>query len=114
MNAHRGHVALRGDDGRDYVLALSMNALCALEAATGEPIARLEARLAAPSATDMRLILWAMLRDHHADLTLEDAGRLAGLAQVAAAVQAAVQAAQPETGGKAAGGSARPRTGGGR
>lgn len=105
MNAARGLVTLTGDDGRDYVLSFSLNAMCAVEEALGAPLMELQAQLDAPSATDLRGLLWALLRDHHPDVTLQDAGRIAAVSKVAEAVTRAIAAAQPE----AANGKPRPR-----
>lgn len=75
--------ALRGDvkaviAGEQFVLRMDMNAMCELEAELGEPAASVLGRMAAPQAfmRDIRAILWASLRRHHAGTTIEAAGNL--------------------------------------
>lgn len=65
--------------GRSFTFCLSVNAICALEDHFEKGIAAIGAMMADPANLrfgTMRAVFWAGLRDHHAELTLEDAGRV--------------------------------------
>lgn len=79
-NLHRGELTIDAD-GRQYTLAVSSNALAALEGLFSTSEKRVTwqevcGHAARNSHTHIRGILWAMLRKHHREMTLEDAGDL--------------------------------------
>lgn len=90
--------------GERYRLAFSWRAIAALEAESGVAASDALKRLDAPTVTDLRLMLWALLDRHHHDLVLEDVGRLvadeAGLGAAAGAIRVAMRSGLPEKAGK--------------
>lgn len=100
-NEHRGQVALG-----DYTLSFSVNALCDLEDALGKSVARIATDLADESNVKMstvRTLVWAALRDHHGDVDLTEAGKIAtaaGMVPAMAAVGEAFALAFPKPSGK--------------
>lgn len=89
-NPLRGEVPL---PGTDYVLRYSINALCEIEAASGENMLALLARLdAGEGATfsQARLLLWGGLRD--AKLSLDQVGDVIQSVGVATAMTAMSEA----------------------
>jgi len=78
-NPHRGAVAVRvGDD--EWTFSFSVNALCELEDCLGKPVPQIVDALGDPSSiriTDVRALVWAAMLDHHADISLKDAGAVA-------------------------------------
>lgn len=111
-NPIRGEVAVVAD-GNTYTLRLGMNAIVEIETALDIGIAQVTALFQGEGLKvgNMRLVLWAALRERHPDLTLEDAGDIMGhmgLADTIAKLGEAMQAAFPEP---AAGKKpSRPRT----
>lgn len=87
-------------DGNTYQLIVDMNALADFEDATGlNAMSILEGDIGELSAAHIRALFWAMLVQHHTDMTIRDAGRLVlrGMAAMNAAVAAAMpQATAPE------------------
>lgn len=83
----------------DLTLILDFNALCAIEEQSGLATDPFFQRLDAEGRlADVRLVVWAMTRSHHSDLTIEDVGSLIG-ADVSAAlavIGSAVAKAQPD------------------
>lgn len=123
-NPHKGEVDLVAGEKR-YMLRFSINALCALEAATGKGLPALIDEISDPKTMTlarMRQVLHAALSEHHPELTLEQAGELilpAGgmigvFGKVSEAMSVAfpeVQAAQKETGSRPPKGPRRPGNG---
>lgn len=109
-NPHRGQVDLKVGD-KIYTLSFSINAMCELEDAMGEPIALIAAGLNNPAGvkvSTVRALVWAALLDHHPEIDVKGAGELvseAGLPDVMAAVGKAFANAFPSMGG----GKANPR-----
>ena len=64
-NPHKGEVSFTVD-GKAYKAVLNTNALCALEKELGAKVHSLE-----NSLTTTRAVLWAGLRKHHPEVTLE-------------------------------------------
>jgi Phage tail tube protein, GTA-gp10 len=101
-NPHKGEVEF-SVEGKTYKLCFSVNALCELEAVAGEPAGAVFGQLSDLSKarySTWRALFWAALRDHHADVTLTDAGRLMtalGMTQVVPLVHGAVTLAFPQT-----------------
>ena len=88
-NPFRGAVELKAGE-QTYRLSYSINALCELEDAAGEPIAKLANSLNDPEnvrLTTVRNLIWAGLLDHH-EVTLKDAGEIATEAGIPAAMEA--------------------------
>src|SRR5690606_10545533 len=89
-NPHRGSVALQVGD-RAYTLSFSVNAICELEDALGQPVAKIAADLNDPENVRMstvRAIIWAALRDHHSEVDLKGAGEIATEAGIPACMEA--------------------------
>jgi hypothetical protein len=66
-------------DGKTWTLRFDFNAMVDFEEATGgkifDMLASMESGTASPAA--LRALIWAMLRDHHPDITLHEAGKIA-------------------------------------
>ncbi len=115
-NRVKGQVALDTGDAT-YTLEFTPNGFCALEDETGkgtmEFIRNLEAAGEDLKISDMRLLIWAGLQEHHPDLSLRDAGTIIGeLGGIEAAVElmeTAVTAAFPDRPAKSKGGSGGKR-----
>lgn len=109
-NPHRGSVAFQVGD-RALTLRFSVNALCELEDLLGEPVAKIAAKLEDAENIKLsmvRAIVWAGLRDYHAEVSLAAAGEIvdeAGIPDAMEKVGKALALAfpKPERGG------ARPR-----
>ena len=89
-NPHRGSVALQVGD-RAYTLSFSVNAICELEDALGQPVAKIAAGLNDPENVRMstvRAIIWAALRDHHSEVDFKGAGEIATEAGIPACMEA--------------------------
>lgn len=83
-NKQRGIIDLVAD-GATYQLHFTANAMCELEAKAGDvAITEFMAKLQADQVSgrvrmsDLRLLIWAGLTEHHPGLTLQDAGRIIG------------------------------------
>lgn len=101
-NPHRGEVTLEAG-GATYRLAYTTNAMCELEDATGEPLARIVDRLNDPAnppgVKTLRLLLWAALIEHQDGMTVKDAGGICdaiGMTEVGDVIGRALAAAFPE------------------
>lgn len=83
-------------DGQTYTLRLDFNAMCELEDATGENAMTIieQYEKGEISARSLRALFWAMMREHHPEATLKDAGRL--LSQAPDAIGSALAAAAPD------------------
>jgi hypothetical protein len=82
-NPHRGQVDLKAGEAT-YRLSFSINALCEIEDATGKSVNELAAEMGgAPRLSLIRVLLWGALRDHHEEVTLKQAGEIAGEAGMA-------------------------------
>ncbi|WP_173931391.1 GTA-gp10 family protein [Chelativorans sp. Marseille-P2723] len=110
-NPHRGSVALQVG-GRAYTLSFSVNALCELEDALGQPVAQIANALNDPDTarlSTVRALVWAGLRDHHDEVGVKEAGDIitdAGIPACMEAIGKAFKAAFPEQEAKE---NARPR-----
>lgn len=99
-NPHRGDIAFDAD-GKTWTLRYSTNALCELEDDLGEGVAALGKSMANPAGVKLktlRSLVWAGLRDHHADLDKRQAGDLidaAGAQRIGELVMEAFKAAFP-------------------
>lgn len=106
-NRHRGTVEFRYD-GKTYTLSFSINAMCELEDLLGDSFGDMMAKAQDPTKVSMktvRAMFWAGLRDHHNEMTIQDAGHLMteiGLTEAGELVAKAFAAAMPEA-AKAAG-----------
>lgn len=103
-NKYRGEVTLKAGD-KTYTLDLSLNALCEAEGILGRTIMKIAEELNDPerlSVTSLRGILCAALREHHGDVSVKEAGRIAGVAGFQATLDAiglAFQASMPAEAG---------------
>ncbi len=111
-NVHRGDVTAE-IDGAAYTLRFSVDAMCQLEAAVGKSFAEIGQDLSAGkiSITLARQLLWSALREHHADVTLKQAGEMiigmGGMMGAMAKLNEALISAFPEQ--AAAGDGERPQ-----
>ena len=75
-NPHKGEVAFTAD-GNDYKLSYSANALCEMEEVLGgdpeEIFVEITKGVRKDKLRTIRIIFWQGLRDHHPDITLDDA-----------------------------------------
>jgi hypothetical protein len=76
-NRQRGHVAIELDRVRR--LKYDFNAVCELEDALGKPVTQLKQENV--GFREMRAMLWAGLLHEEPDLTIQEAGALAGEAE---------------------------------
>jgi hypothetical protein len=83
-------------DGKSWKLRLDFNAMADFEEKTGKDcLATLEEMASGRvPATEVRVLVWAMLQDHHPGVTIREAGRMAKLAL--AALNATVASAMPD------------------
>lgn len=105
-NPHLGEVPLTVD-GEVYKISFSLNAMCELEDAFGQPLLAVIADLQEAQADPrklrvsvLRTLVWGALQDHHPDIDEKAAGRLAGragLPNVMAAILEAIQLAFPQS-----------------
>jgi hypothetical protein len=72
-NPHRGEVSFEAD-GKTWTMVFTTNAICELEAETGESIHAFGSKLDAPSMKMVRVMVWAALRPRHPEITIEAAG----------------------------------------
>jgi hypothetical protein len=110
-NPHRGQVALQAGE-RAYALSFSVNAICELEDALGQPVNQIARGMETPDQVRMstiRALLWAALRDHHEDVGLKQAGEIATEAGVPAVMEAIGEAFRLAFPDQEASGSPRPR-----
>lgn len=101
-NKHKGEVAFEAD-GKSYTLRYSIDAICALETASGKGVVALVGDLLNPatmSLTLARKVLWAGLQDAHPEITEKDAGELivhaGGLGKIVSLFNDAFATAFPE------------------
>ncbi len=110
-NPARGSVPLQAGD-RAYTVSFSVNAICELESAFDQPVAKIAGMLSEPENIRMstvRSIIWAGLRDHHEDMEVREAGQImsdAGMPACMEAIGAAFALAFPQ---EEASSKARPR-----
>lgn len=118
-NPHRGEKSFSAGE-QTYTLRYSVNAICALEEESGKTVTALGVEMADPGKVGLsllRLLLWAGLREHHADISLAGAGDIleaVGAAKAAPIIGEAFQlafpketrTARPPKGGRAGTGSA--------
>ena len=101
MTTSRGAVSFEAD-GKTYTLSYSVNALIELEEAMGMSAMQIPGLFRDGSGIQLkhiRLLFWAGLRDHHADVTIAEAGemmRAVGLNKAAQLIGKAFMGAFPE------------------
>jgi hypothetical protein len=104
MNLLTGEVTLESK-GRAYTLRLDFNAMCSLEGYFSTPdrmmtFPMIVEAVKAQSFTHLRGVVWAALRRHHPDLTVDDAGDIVwgagGLAGLQTQLQALMTSANPD------------------
>jgi hypothetical protein len=77
-NPLKGEVEFEAD-GKTYTLRYSADAICNLEEKAGRGFPVIAGELMDPDTTSLRLVrmaIWAGLREHHPDITLQQAGEL--------------------------------------
>jgi hypothetical protein len=79
-NAEKGEVDI-DLGGRSYTLVVNVNAMCEVETLLSTPLRRVTYQdvlngVKYQSVVSMRALLWCALREHHKEVTLEQAGRL--------------------------------------
>jgi hypothetical protein len=105
MNPLRGEAKLESG-GETYTLALTVNAICSIEAMLDRTFGSVAAELGDPDAVrigTIRAVLAGMLEENHPNMGLMAAGKLIGEAGLDSAVQtigACIKAAFPEPGNK--------------
>lgn len=99
-NRAKGEVGFRGLDGADYVLVYDVNALCDAEDRLGFGVGDFGARLASPSVSQLRVLLWAGLRARHPEIDERAAGALLSPKRLGAVVTEALAAALPQAEGE--------------
>ncbi|KKX28226.1 GTA-gp10 family protein [Rhizobium sp. LC145] len=105
-NSNRGSVSLKAGD-KEYTLSFSVNALCELEDAFGMPIQKIGSIFNdAENITvkDVRKLICAALHDHHPEVEINEAGKIAtdaGLPSCMEKIGKAFQLAFPEARGNA-------------
>lgn len=94
-NGFKGEIGLTYD-GESYTMVLDFNALCDFEGETGKnALKALDGMESGDvSASDLRALMWAGLRQRHPDMTLPLAGSI--LSENADAIQRAAAAARPD------------------
>lgn len=103
-NQNRGEVTFPAGD-KEYKLSFSVNALCELEDALDMPVAKIGDLLNDPvnlRLSTVRTVIWAALRDHHEDIDIKEAGKLAtDIPLVMSKIGEAFQLAFPQGGNDA-------------
>ncbi|WP_417257353.1 GTA-gp10 family protein [Celeribacter sp.] len=96
-NGFKGEISLKYE-GEDYTMVLDFNALCDFEGETGKnALTALDGMESGNvSASDLRALMWAGLRQNHPDMTLALAGSI--LSENADAIQRASEAANKPAG----------------
>lgn len=125
-NRERGEFRLVAGE-KSYLLRITTNACCELEDLAARPLDSVISGANRGHVRDVRLILWAALREHHPELATDDkdslkavgtlidaAGGLSGiLAQVKALIALNADSGEKGTGGAAAAGARPPHAQGG-
>ena len=116
-NRELGLVSMQAGD-RSFRLQFTINGLCALEDASGLPAPDFMVNLQVSSAggsfrlSDVRLLLWAGLQEHHPDLSLRDVGEIitdmGGVEVAMRDLEKAVAAAYPDAKKAGSKGAAKP------
>lgn len=87
-NANRGEVDFAVGE-KTYTLRLSLNAIAEIETLLDMGINELIEALKGPfRVANWRVLLWGALREHHAGVSLDDAGEVMGEAGIEATVAA--------------------------
>lgn len=108
-NARRGQASFK-HDGRDYTIALDLNAFCEAEALLDMNIGKiLEAMHSTQQVRFHRALLWAGLQEFHPGLDLREAGAMMTNEDAGAALAKALTGAFPEVKEAAQGATANPR-----
>lgn len=77
-NRSKGEVSFEAN-GQSYTMRFSANALCELEDALDMGVTAVAIQMSSPENLRMRTVravLWAGLRDHHPNITQQEAGEL--------------------------------------
>lgn len=108
-NRNRGEIGFEALAAQ-WTLKLGTNAMCEIEDATGKAFTEVGEIMADTKRVTiklMRVIFWGALRDHHADISIKDAGAIIddiGMQEAGRLIGEAFQAASPDQNG----GAARP------
>lgn len=118
MNNHLRGIATFVVAGKTYTMRGSIDAICTLEAISGKGMIAITRELSDPDLMSLSLtrqVLWALLQEHHPELTLKDAGDLipaaGGMKAITKAIEEALVRMSPDI-AKEAGGEAHPPTAG--
>lgn len=95
-NKFLGEISAQSVDGRDWMLRMDMNAMCEFEDVTGQSAieAFQKAEQGKASISMMRQVVFAAMRRHHPEATIQDAGDI--LSADPQVVQALMDAARPD------------------
>jgi len=88
---------------KERTLKLTLNAMVDFEEATGKSLMRGTFKSSKMSPRELRVMLWACLRDEDPELTQEQVGSwitVGNLMEVTAKLNEAFEVAMPESGGK--------------
>jgi hypothetical protein len=77
-NPQKGEVSVT-IDGKPYTLALTLNAMVEVEDMFGVPFSKVCEECENDSPKHIRALVWAVLRKHHKELTVEDVGEMVDL-----------------------------------
>lgn len=103
-NKEQGHVILRAGD-KTYTLVLDMDAMVALEEHFSTPSHdatwdEIEQKVKKGSVRIVRALIWAMLKRHHPDVSIVEAGHIideaGGILKLSKVLNAVTQAMQPD------------------
>lgn len=98
-NKHKGESAIE-IDGQPYTLVFDLDAMEAMEEHFDRDWADLQPRLVKGSIRIARVMLWAMFRRHHPDVTLERSKRLidaaGGIRAMGSIIDTAMRNAAPD------------------
>lgn len=77
-NRFFGEATVEGEGGKSYTLRLDFNAMCEFEDDTGKDAMETFADFerGKVSVKTMRSMMWAMMKHHHPEATVEEAGDL--------------------------------------
>lgn len=95
-NKFLGEISAQSVDGRDWMLRMDMNAMCEFEDVTGQSAieAFQQAEQGKAGISMMRQVVFAAMRRHHPEATIQDAGDI--LSADPQVVQALMAATAPD------------------
>lgn len=94
-NKEKGEVSLTCGN-TEYTLRFSTNSLCELEDASGMGVMEIGEKFDSGKfgIKDLRVILWAGLRDYHKELSMENVGEIIDVVTMEKAMEVTIQSFQ--------------------